>query len=115
MSRSVDYVVVDVRDGDFANGNIVGAVNIPAYNFVANPQAYADQLGKTKKVIFHCLMSQVRGPKCANAYQQTLSPDSSQEVYVLEGGFSAWGGSYGGDETLTENFNARFWESGGYE
>ncbi|KAJ3116610.1 hypothetical protein HK100_001014 [Physocladia obscura] len=122
MKANVDYIVVDVRDDDFANGNIKDAVNIPAHEIAEDPLALKPLLVTPKRVVFHCALSQVRGPKSANAYlrscvlfdSETSDAASKQEVYVLEGGFSQWSGLYGTDNSLTENYNKKFWESGGY-
>lgn len=55
-----DFVVVDVRDDDYAGGNIKGSVNIPSSEFLRN----VDELVKNTKdvplVVFHCSLSQVR-------------------------------------------------------
>ena len=39
------------------------------------------------KLVFTCAMSQVRGPKCARIYKETLENKGiNQEVQVLQGG-----------------------------
>lgn len=60
-----DYCIIDVRDDDWSGGNIKGAMNSPSYGFLTN----VDQLVKETKniplVVFHCALSQARGPKAA--------------------------------------------------
>ena len=60
-----DYIVIDVRDDDYRGGNIKGARNSPSALFHAN----VDELVKSTKdvptVVFHCMLSQQRGPKAA--------------------------------------------------
>ena len=44
-------------------------------------------------VVFHCSLSQQRGPKAARNYLRMRgsgSAEGQQEVFVLEGGFIAW-------------------------
>ncbi|KAJ3190910.1 hypothetical protein HK101_008257 [Irineochytrium annulatum] len=112
----VDYLVVDMRDEDFAGGNIVGAINIPAHEFLEDTKSYADKLKKVKTLVFHCALSQVRGPKCANHYVRTVVMDDvdrggkgKQEVWILEGGFSVWQYRYKDEKDLVENYDPASW------
>lgn len=72
-------------------------------------------LQNKEKVIFHCALSQQRGPSAALRYarerERTLSPEEyqKQEVYVLEGGFVQWQEKYGKDEQLTEAYAEDIW------
>ncbi|KAI8995866.1 Rhodanese-like domain-containing protein [Gaertneriomyces semiglobifer] len=103
-----DYVVVDVRQDDYPFGNIPGAVNIPADEFLALQSA--EQFDQVPKVIFHCALSQVRGPKCARHYHQLVKPDvTKQEVLILQGGFTTWQQLHNADKELIENYNAEYW------
>ena len=67
------------------------------------------------QVVFHCALSQQRGPSAALRYARErarlLGDDESnkQEVYVLEGGFSLWQAKYGEDEKLTEGYVKDIW------
>ena len=61
--------------------------------------------------IFHCHLSQVRGPSCArlflNRWRETREKQKQQEeeedikVLVLEGGWKRWKDTYGHDPALT--------------
>lgn len=68
-----------------------------------------------KKVIFHCALSQQRGPsaalKYARARELALGEEESrkQEVYVLEGGFVEWQDRYGDDVRLTDAYVKDIW------
>lgn len=72
-------------------------------------------LKDTEKVVFHCALSQQRGPSAALRYarerEQTYGPEESQkqEVYVLDGGFVKWQEKYGRDKKLTEAYAADIW------
>lgn len=55
-----DYLVVDVRDGDWKGGNIKGSYNLPSLKFQSGVD---DLISKTKGVpvvVFHCKFSQER-------------------------------------------------------
>ncbi|KAL8946402.1 MAG: hypothetical protein Q9222_007205, partial [Ikaeria aurantiellina] len=85
------------------------------------------QLADKKMVVWHCSLSQVRGPTAAGMYmkerekvRQRMEGEGEgekgekggakeQEVYVLEGGFTAWQALYGEDESLTEGWVRDIW------
>jgi Cdc25 family phosphatase len=54
----LDYVIIDVRDDDFATGNIPGCVNIPSTLFMQQYRNYTDLYKHIPLVIFHCALSQ---------------------------------------------------------
>jgi Cdc25 family phosphatase len=69
-------------------------------------------------VIFHCALSQQRGPFAALKYLRERDgllaslgeePPAEQEVYLLEQGFTGWQEVYGEDERLTEGFRKELW------
>ncbi|KXS12544.1 Rhodanese-like protein [Gonapodya prolifera JEL478] len=108
-----DYVIVDVRDEDFAGGHIPNARNIPAHEFLDATLDYVPALENTPRVIFHCALSQVRGPKCAKRFASTLNELRAEkcalgkeqpvpEVYILRNGFEGWDQLYGNDKELVE-------------
>jgi Cdc25 family phosphatase len=72
-------------------------------------------LADKEKVVFHCALSQQRGPSAALRYvreRQRRLPEAErqpQEVYVLEGGFSMWQAKFGADERLTEGWVRDLW------
>ncbi|KAJ3013408.1 UNVERIFIED_CONTAM: hypothetical protein HDU68_000712 [Siphonaria sp. JEL0065] len=103
LKPNEDYLVVDVRDqAEFEKGNIA-AVNIPSTEFASDktPSEKDQQLLSTpKKLIFHCQLSQVRGPTSANNYLKTVGAAEGQEVYVLQGGYANWLEKYGKDSPL---------------
>ncbi len=73
-------------------------------------------LKDVEKVVFHCALSQQRGPSAALRYArerervQSVEGSKKQEVYVLEGGFAKWQEKYGNDERLTEAYVADIWQ-----
>ena len=89
-------------------------------------------LQRTEKVVFHCALSQERGPSAALRYireRERLVGQGSvrkagevadeerdsdgkvkkQEVLVLDGGFTEWQEKYGEDESVTEGFRKELW------
>ncbi|KAG0175480.1 hypothetical protein DFQ28_000099 [Apophysomyces sp. BC1034] len=107
-----DYVVIDVRDNDFEGGNIPGAVNVPAGTLVDNVDGLIAKYGKVPVVYFHCALSQVRGPKSARIYNESLSLRGiqlNQQVKVLRGGFEGWQAKYRDENDLIENYDPAFW------
>ncbi|KAG9019886.1 hypothetical protein FRB90_000016 [Tulasnella sp. 427] len=95
-----DYVVVDVRDDDFLGGNIVNCLRSPSETFEEDLDGLIEKTKGVHHVIFHCALSQQRGPKAALTYakrrqaekEATSSANADgqdeQEVLVLRGGFT---------------------------
>ncbi|KAJ3513430.1 hypothetical protein NMY22_g15045 [Coprinellus aureogranulatus] len=111
-----DFLVVDVRDDDFAGGNIVGALNHPSSKFMLTVHDLVEKTRKEghKKVVFHCALSQVRGPKAARIYEETrknLYPDEADdvEVVVLRNGFQGFQAQFKDDPVLVENWEESYW------
>ncbi|KAF7726496.1 hypothetical protein EC973_008731 [Apophysomyces ossiformis] len=107
-----DYVVIDVRDKDFEGGNIPGAINVPAGTLLDNVDTLITEYSKVPVVYFHCALSQVRGPKSARIYKESLSLRGyqlDQEIKVLRGGFEGWQAKYKNEKDLIENYNPAFW------
>ncbi|PWZ00359.1 Rhodanese-like protein [Testicularia cyperi] len=119
-----EIAIVDVRDDDFEGGNIVGAVNHPSstldqslHDIIAGP------LKDYKQVVFHCHLSQQRGPKAALHYakardaaveQGKITADKEgqqkQEVLVLRGGFSEFQDKYKSDKAIVEKYDESSWQ-----
>jgi rhodanese-related sulfurtransferase len=56
---------VDVRDDDFRGGNIRGAQNSPSSTFHTDVDKLVQETKETPIIVFHCMLSQQRGPKAA--------------------------------------------------
>lgn len=76
------------------------------------------RLQDKQTVVFHCALSQQRGPSAALRYlrerddalkAQGETPRDDQTVYVLDRGFVGWQEAYGGDERLTEGYRKELW------
>ena len=113
LNQGTDNLVVfDVRDSDFKGGNIIGAVNIPSEEFRVRIQDTVTQYRDKDTIVVHCMMSQVRGPTCANMLAQELARqgNTQQKVVVLQGGFSNWAAVFAKEKPqLIENFIPQFY------
>ncbi|KAK7048608.1 Rhodanese domain-containing protein [Favolaschia claudopus] len=111
-----DYLVVDVRDDDYAGGNIKDAFNLPSREFHTGVYDLAQKSADVKVVVFHCALSQMRGPKAARIYEETrtnlnLAQAKSQEVYILTHGFTGFQQKFKDDPALIENWDKDVWEN----
>lgn len=89
------------------------------------------KLADKEVVVFHCALSQQRGPSAALKYlrekeaaatsgklpaekkaEDEDKPSNQQQVYVLDKGFVGWQEVYGPDERLTEGYRKELWELG---
>lgn len=117
--------IVDVRDSDYIGGHIRGCINVPSPSLDWKMPELVRQLKDKEIVVFHCALSQQRGPSAALSYlgeKERVSPvkkdkaseeqEQKQQVYVLEGGFVKWQEKYGEDERLTEGYEKDIWEFG---
>ncbi|KAH6635006.1 hypothetical protein B0J18DRAFT_462147 [Chaetomium sp. MPI-SDFR-AT-0129] len=60
--------VIDVRDDDYIGGHIKGARNVPSRQLDAMLPTLVRQLRDKDTVVFHCALSQQRGPNAALRY-----------------------------------------------
>ncbi|KAJ5485106.1 Arsenate reductase [Penicillium diatomitis] len=107
--------IVDVRDSDHIGGHIKLSTWVPSSSLDVRLPELLRTLKDMDKVVFHCALSQQRGPSAALRYarerERTLGEEESkkQEIYILEGGFVQWQEKYGDDEQLTEAYVADIW------
>ncbi|KAL6883003.1 Rhodanese-like protein [Trichoderma longibrachiatum] len=111
--------VIDVRDVDYIGGHIKGSTNIPSNQLDALMPTLIRKLKDKKTVVFHCALSQQRGPLAALKYLRERDGllaalgeaplAERQEVFLLERGFTGWQEEYGEDERLTEGFRREIW------
>ena len=118
-AKQPGLTVVDVRDDDFIGGHIAGCQNIPTSTHDHAMPELVRTLKDQDTVVFHCALSQQRGPASALRYlreKERLAGSGSkaaktekgedeatdgnsegknvegkaQKVYVLDGGFTKW-------------------------
>ncbi|KAK5939836.1 Cdc25 phosphatase Ibp1 [Knufia obscura] len=131
-----EVAVIDVRDNDHVGGHIKGSQWVPAHELDARMPELLRTNKDKQRVVFHCMLSQQRGPKAALAYARAKAYDvekqkkeagdqakeeaeldegeekqktGGQEICVLEGGFENWQSFYGEDKTLTEGYVSDLW------
>ncbi|KAK8042375.1 Rhodanese-like protein [Apiospora phragmitis] len=140
-SDASKIAVVDVRDDgnlpprrltralrttDYIGGHIQGSLNFPSRSLDAMMPTLLRKLEGKETVVFHCALSQQRGPSAALRYlrekeaagdaNKTKKPDDvtqqqqQQTVYILDRGFVGWQEKYGPDERLTEAYRKEIWE-----
>ncbi|KAJ1920731.1 Cdc25 phosphatase Ibp1 [Mycoemilia scoparia] len=122
LIQGKNYQVVDVRDQDYEGGHIVGSVNLPAHTIPGTADDLVKKFHGIQKLIFHCLLCQVRGPKAARIYGDAVdrqlakeenpesSPLAKQEVYFLEGGFMSWLHEHKESPGLIVDYDPEFWK-----
>lgn len=119
-SGNGNFAVVDVRDSDYVGGHIAGCYHYPAGNFHELMPELRKRLldNNIDDVVFHCALSQVRGPKSTLLFLRALNDLPEHEranfanlnVWVLEGGFTKWQRKYGRDSAVTEAFQPDLWD-----
>lgn len=92
--------VVDVRGSDHVGGHIKGSHHVPSTDLDYRMPQIVRTLADKEIVIFHCALSQERGPRAARWYKEEKDKESSsgeekdapkaQEIYVLDQGFVGW-------------------------
>lgn len=95
LSSSSPIAVVDVRDSDHVGGHIAGSIHAPTPALDWKLPELVRQLRDKETVVFHCALSQVRGPSAALAYMRERNrlvgkEAEGQKVLVLDGGFVKW-------------------------
>lgn len=99
---------------DYIGGHIRGALHFPSQSLDATWPTLLRRLQEADTVVFHCALSQQRGPGAALRYLRALervapAAEQKQTVYVLDRGFTGWQEVYGEDERLTEGYHKELW------
>ncbi|KAK8060031.1 CDC25-like phosphatase YCH1 [Apiospora saccharicola] len=118
-SETSNIAVVDVRDDDYIGGHIQGSLNFPSRSLDAMMPTLLRKLEGKETVVFHCALSQQRGPSAALRYlreREAVAGDADkdkepqQTVCILDRGFVGWQEKYGPDQRLTEAYRKEIWE-----
>jgi Cdc25 family phosphatase len=133
-----NVAVIDVRDSDHIGGHIAGSTWVPSSQLDYKTPELIRTLKNKEVVVFHCALSQQRGPSAALRYlrekerleglvggggekegevegksgEGEKEGETKQKVVVLRGGFTEWQEKYGRDERLTEGWRKDIWEDG---
>lgn len=101
-SKSPSLAVIDVRDSDYIGGHILNGINVPVHTHDYRMPELVRTLKDKQTVVFHCALSQQRGPGSALRYLREKERlegvsgaeasgdgegvvEGGQTVYVLEG------------------------------
>jgi Cdc25 family phosphatase len=101
---------------DHVGGHIISSTWVPSQVLDIRLPELVRLLRDKEQVIFHCALSQQRGPSAALRYarerERILGEEESrkQTVSVLEGGFVYWQAKYGDDLRLTEAYVKDIWD-----
>lgn len=105
-ARTPGLSIIDVRDHDYIGGHIVNSQNVPTHTHDYRMPELVRTLRNQDIVVFHCTLSQQRGPSSALRYLRErermaekgevgvrgdgVDLVDAQRVVLLEGGFSKW-------------------------
>lgn len=115
--QNASLAVIDVRDSDYIGGHIRGCINMPTATHDYRMPELVRTLKEKETVVFHCALSQQRGPSSALKYLRERErlhgkeAEQKQKVYVLDGGFQKWQEAHGDDKELTEGYVKDLWEN----
>ncbi|KAF8861013.1 Rhodanese-like protein [Acephala macrosclerotiorum] len=111
--------IVDVRDDDHIGGHIKHSIHAPSNTLDYKIPELVRKLKDKETVVFHCALSQQRGPSAALRYirerDRLLNLGAhieKQKVYVLDRGFVGWQERFGEDTRLTEGYRKEVWKNG---
>ncbi|CAN6300240.1 unnamed protein product, partial [Urochloa humidicola] len=111
MARSVSYVsaakvvsmargnprlaIIDVRDEERSyQAHIAGSHHFASGSFEARMPELARAASGKDTLVFHCALSQVRGPTCAKMFShylgETKEDSGIKNIMILEHGFNGW-------------------------
>ncbi|KAJ9607795.1 Cdc25 phosphatase Ibp1 [Cladophialophora chaetospira] len=130
-AEKAKIAIIDVRDSDHIGGNIIDSQWIPTNQLDVKIPELLRTLKDKEKVVFHCMLSQQRGPSAALAYARAKQrveqreakeaatvgetkeeggeKKAKQEICVLEGGFGSWQATFGEDPRLTKDYQPDIW------
>ncbi|KAI9122271.1 hypothetical protein K1719_006960 [Acacia pycnantha] len=96
IRRQPNIAIIDVRDDERSyDGHIAGSLHFASDSFSENISNLVQQVKGKDTLVFHCALSQVRGPTCARRlanYLEDFKKDDAgiKNVMVLERGFNGW-------------------------
>ena len=109
-----NFLIIDTRDDDNAGGSIRGALHIPDgsdWEKSIHVLLNAIKEKNAKLVIFHCMESIRRGPRCARRlynYYMEEGEENMPSIKILQGGADQWVRKYF-KTSLVEGFDNDYW------
>ncbi|KAL9235986.1 hypothetical protein vseg_010702 [Gypsophila vaccaria] len=94
-TRRPNFAIIDVRDDERGyDGHIAGSLHFASDTFLDKLPNLVHQVQGKDTLVFHCALSQVRGPKCARRLSEYLAETTQdagiKDILVLERGFNGW-------------------------
>ena len=95
MARGNRVAIIDVRDEERSyQAHIAGSHHFASGSFAARLPELVQATSGKDTLVFHCALSQVRGPSCARMFSDYLSESKEdsgiKNIMVLERGFNGW-------------------------
>nr|AFK34522.1 unknown [Lotus japonicus] len=95
LKRLPTIAVVDVRDDERSyDGHISGSLHYASDTFSQDIPKLLHEVKGKETLVFHCALSQVRGPSCArrlaNYLEESKEDVGIKNIMVLECGFNGW-------------------------
>ncbi|GMN39236.1 hypothetical protein TIFTF001_008463 [Ficus carica] len=95
LKRRPNIAIIDVRDEERSyDGHIAGSLHYASDSFSDKISNLIREVNGKDTLVFHCALSQVRGPTCARKlvnYLKDVKDDAGiKNVLVLERGFNGW-------------------------
>lgn len=77
-------------------------------------QDIIDSVKQSDDIVFHCALSQQRGPSAALKFLRSVKEGelNGKSVWILKGGFTKWQELYGEDIDVTEDYQKDIWKFG---
>ena len=79
LSAHPSLAIVDVRDSDHIGGHIKGSTHVPSPSLDAKLPELVRELRGKEVVVFHCMLSQQRGPAAAVRYLRERERERERE------------------------------------
>lgn len=118
-SFKVEEVPHADKNADHVGGHITGSTWVPSSSLDYRMPELVRTLQDKEKVVFHCALSQQRGPSAALRYARERADagagvlgegaNHEQQVFVLDRGFVGWQEKFGRDERLTQAYAEDIW------
>ncbi|KAG6508382.1 arsenate reductase 2.2-like [Zingiber officinale] len=94
IARNPRVAIVDVRDEERSyDAHIAGSLHYASDTFSERMPDLLHAVKGKDTLVFHCALSQVRGPSCARKFLEYLSETKDagiNNVMVLDRGFNGW-------------------------
>ncbi|PWA36779.1 rhodanese/Cell cycle control phosphatase superfamily protein [Artemisia annua] len=95
LKERANVAIVDVRDEERSyDGHIAGSLHFASDSFVDKIPSLVQAAKGKDTLVFHCALSQVRGPKCARRFADYLAQGKNdagiKSIMILERGYNGW-------------------------